>query len=61
MKAEPFLATFAEAFRAVFIDGKPDFEVEVPGTEWVFTAHRVQGTYEFEFYLKRRLAEERNQ
>lgn len=55
MKTEPFLAAFAEAFRAVFIDGEPDVEVEVPGTEWVFTAHRVQGIYEFEFYLKRRL------
>jgi hypothetical protein len=57
MKMEPFLAAFAEAFRAVFVDGEPDLEVEVPGTEWVFTAHRVQGTYEFEFCLKR-LSEE---
>ncbi len=61
MKTEPFLAAFVEAFRAVFIDGEPDVEVEVPGTEWVFTAHRVQGTYEFGFCLKRRLAEEDNQ
>ncbi len=58
MKTEPFLDAFAEAFRAVFIDGKSDVEVHVRETEWVLTAYRVEGTYEFGFYLKRELPEE---
>jgi len=41
MKTEPFLAAFVEAFRAVFIDGEPDVEVEVPGTEWVLRRRAI--------------------
>ena len=61
MKTEPFYAAFAEAFQAVFIDGKPDMEVQVAGTEWVLTGYRVGEAYEFGFYLKRGFPEAKNE
>lgn len=61
MKTEPFFAAFAEAFRNVFIEGQPDVEVHVAGTEWVLTGYRVGEKYEFGFYLKRQLPETENQ
>jgi hypothetical protein len=61
MKTEPFYSAFGQAFQAVFIDGESDVEVPVTGTEWVFTGYRVEGRYEFGFYLKRGFSEEDEQ